>query len=133
MQVHRSIVTLASRLVTAGGVVLSVMSTPAFAAGNPAAGQHIFQSRCSICHSPMAGQNRVGPTLFDIVGSKSAAVPKYNFSPVLLALKVTWDDATLDKWLTNPRAMAPGTKMSFAGLANPQQRADVIAYLATLK
>lgn len=131
MQIHRSIVTLGWLLAVAGGGVLPVLSSPAVAAGDPAAGQRLFQRHCSICHSPQPGGDSVGPTLFGIVGSKSAAVAGYNFSPALRALGVTWDEATLDKWLSGPTI--PGSKMLFAGLKDSQQRADLIAYLATLK
>lgn len=133
MHVHRCMVALGWLLALAGGAVLIVAGTPASAAGNSAAGWRVFQMNCSICHSTQAGRNMIGPTLFGVVGSKSASVAGYNFSPALRALGVTWDEATLNRWLTAPRAMAPGTKMSFAGLKDATQRADVIAYLTTLK
>ena len=133
MRSRRSILRPVLLLAALAALWPSVLIVPAVAAGDPAAGRQVFQTRCMICHSPVAGRNMVGPTLFGIVGSKSAEVPNYNFSPVLRGLNVTWDDATLDRWLTNPRAMAPGTKMSFTGIPDAQQRANLIAYLATLK
>ncbi len=128
---HRFIVMLGWLLGAAGGAVLPVLNTPAAAAGDPAAGRQIFQTHCSMCHSPQSGQNGIGPALFGIVGTKSAAVAGYNFSPALRTLGVTWDEATLDKWLSGPSI--PGTNMLFAGLKDGKQRADLIAYLATLK
>jgi len=133
MQAHRSIVMLGWLLAVAGGAVLPVVISPAAAAGDPAAGKAVFQAVCSICHSPQQGRNITGPSLFGIVGRKSGAVDGYNYSPPFKALGVTWDEATLDKYLAGPRAMVPGTKMSYAGLKDDTKRADLIAYLATLK
>jgi cytochrome c len=133
MQVHRSVIGLRRLLTVAGAIVLPVMGAPAVAAGDPDAGKAVFQSNCAICHSAAAGRNGVGPTLFGVVGRPSATASSYNYSPPFKALGVTWDETTLDKYLTAPRTMVPGTKMSFAGLKDDKQRADVIAYLATLK
>ncbi len=88
---------------------------------------------CMACHSTHAGQTGIGPTLAGVVGRKSGSVPGYAYSDAVTKLGVTWDDANLDKWLSSPAAMAPGTKMSFAGYADPVQRQAVIAYLKTLK
>lgn len=133
MQVHRPIVALAWLLAATGGTVLPAVISPAEAAGDPAAGKQVFETACSICHSPQQGRNMIGPTLFGIVGRKSAAVEGYNYSPPFKALGATWDEATLDKYLTGPRAMVPGTKMTYAGLKDDAKRANLIAYLATLK
>jgi cytochrome c2 len=133
MQLHRSIATLAWLLAAAGGAVLPVVISPAAAAGDPAAGKQVFETQCSICHSPQQGRNMVGPSLFGVVGRKSATEAGYNYSPPFKALGVTWDEATLDKYLTGPRAMVPGTKMTYAGLKDDTKRANLIAYLATLK
>ncbi len=133
MQLKSSIASLAWLLAMAAGVMSPLMASPAAAAGNPTAGRRIFRTRCMICHSPLPDRNMIGPSLFGVVGRKSATAPSFHFSPALKALNVTWNAATLDPWLANPRGMVKGTKMSFAGLKDPQQRADVIAYLATLK
>jgi len=133
MQVHRSIVTLAWLLAAAGGAMLPVAISPAAAAGDPAAGKQVFETACSICHSPQQGHNMVGPSLFGVVGRKSASVDGYNYSPAFKTLGVTWDEATLDKYLAGPRAMVPGTKMTYGGLKDDTKRANLIAYLATLK
>ena len=133
MSSQQAIVRPNLRLVVLVLLCASAWIGSALAAGDPTEGRLAFQARCMICHSPAAGRNMVGPTLFGILGSRAAEVPNYNFSPALRGLGVTWDSATLDHWLANPRAMAPGTKMSFSGIADAQQRADLIAYLATLK
>jgi cytochrome c len=133
MQLHRSIVTLAWLLAAACGAVLPVLISPAAAAGDPAAGKQVFETACSICHSAQQGRNSIGPSLFGVVGRQSAAVAGYTYSPPFKALGVTWDEATLDKYLAGPRAMVPGTKMTYAGLKDDPKRANLIAYLATLK
>jgi cytochrome c len=109
------------------------LSVSAFAAGDAAAGKKQFDTVCSLCHSAEKGANKIGPSLFGVYGTKSAEVPNYQFSDALKKLNVTWDDATLDKWLTNPRDMAPGTKMIFPGVQDPKQRQDIIAYMQSLK
>src|SRR5271165_4735779 len=133
MQEHRSRAALAWLLAAATVALLPVVSNPAAAAGDPAAGKQVFDQVCSICHAVQQGRNGVGPSLFGVVGRPSASVAGYTYSPAFKALGVTWDDATLGKYLTDPRAMVPGTKMSYAGLKDEKKRADLIAYLATLK
>jgi cytochrome c len=105
----------------------------ALAAGDAAAGAAIVKTKCGICHSVVAGQNRVGPSLFGVVGRPAGTEPGYNYSTANKTSGKTWDAATLDVYLTNPRGLVPGTKMAFPGLPDAGQRADVIAYLTTLK
>jgi len=105
----------------------------ALAAGDAAAGQALVKTKCGICHSVVAGQNRVGPSLFGVVGRKAGTEPGYNYSTANKDSGKTWDEATLDVYLTSPRGLIPGTKMAFAGLPQASDRANVIAYLATLK
>jgi cytochrome c len=112
--------------------LLAVAAMPAQAA-DPSAGRQVFTSTCSICHSNQPNRNGVGPSLFGVVGRKSADVPGYGFSPAMQGAKLTWDEATLEKYLESPRTVVPGTKMTYAGLQDPTKRADLIAYLATLK
>jgi cytochrome c len=117
-------------LAAAGSASLAV--GVANAAGDADAGKDVFK-KCAVCHSPDKGVNKIGPSLFGIVGSKSAEVPGYTFSKAMQDANKTWDDAALDAYLTNPREVVPGTKMIFPGLKNEADRANVIAYLATLK
>jgi cytochrome c len=99
-----------------------------FAAGDPAKGKQIFV-KCQACHSIEKGVNKVGPSLNGIVGTKAGDVPGYNFTDAMKNSGLTWDEATLDKYLTSPRKMVPGTRMVFPGLPKEQDRQDVIAYL----
>jgi cytochrome c2 len=85
-----------------------------------------------MCHSDVQGRSAVGPSLFGVIGRKAGTLPGYGYSPAMKAADLTWDEATIDRFVQDPRAVVPGTKMSFAGLKNPQQRADVIHYIATL-
>jgi cytochrome c len=118
--------------VFAAAAALVAFSTAAYADGDPVAGKSVF-NKCAICHSASPGKTVIGPTLFGIVGRPSASVAGFSYSDAMKAANKTWDAATLDTYLTDPKAMVPGTKMTFAGLPNPQDRANVIAYLATLK
>ena len=98
-----------------------------------AAGQAVFKAKCGICHSVTAGQNKVGPSLAGVVGRPAGQAPGYTYSSANKSSGKTWDAATLDIYLTNPRAFIPGTKMTFAGLPDATSRADLIAYLSTVK
>jgi cytochrome c len=120
------------RTVIAGLLLASSGSATAALAADPAAGEKIFKAQCGICHAVVAGQNRIGPTLFGVVGRRAGSVPGFNYTADHKKLGVTWDAATLDKYLANPRAMVPDTSMVYAGLKNDAERADLVAYLETL-
>ena len=98
---------------------------PARAAGDAARGEQLYVG-CQDCHS--LDKNDVGPRHRGVYGRKAGSVPDYEYSDALRSSGIVWDEATLDKWLTNPQAFVPGAKM-FYHLANPQDRADVIAFL----
>jgi|ERR1700726_1379670 cytochrome c len=118
------------RIVIAG-LLLAGSATAALAA-DPAAGEKIFKAQCGICHAVVAGENRIGPTLFGVVGRPAGSVPGFNYTADHKKLGVTWDAANLDKYLANPRAMVPDTSMVYAGLKDDTERADLVAYLETL-
>lgn len=88
---------------------------------------------CKSCHSVEKGKQGIGPSLAGIYGTKAGEVPGFNFSPAMKASGLTWDDATLDKFLTSPMKTVPGTRMTYAGQSDPAKRAELIAYLKTLK
>ena len=118
------------RIVIAG-LLLAGSATAALAA-DPAAGEKIFKAQCGICHAVVAGENRIGPTLFGVVGRPAGSVPGFNYTADHKKLGVTWDAANLDKYLANPRAMVPDTSMVYAGLKDDAQRAELVVYLETL-
>lgn len=110
----------------AGWLSLSLAAAQPMAAGDAARGEQLYPLRCGACHSLDA--NRVGPRHRGVVGRRSASVADFNYSPALRRLGVTWDEAALDRWLTNPTSIAPGTSMGIR-VASAQERADIIAYL----
>jgi cytochrome c len=122
----RSLIALA---VAAASTLLIVL--PAHAQ-NVEVGQKTFKQQCGLCHDTAAGKNRVGPSLFGVVGRKSGSVDGFHYSDGNKNSGLTWDQATLDKYLADPRGTVPGTTMTYAGVMNEEQRHDIIAYLATL-
>lgn len=102
--------------------------------GDAAKGEAIF-AKCKACHTiDQGGANGIGPNLFGVYGEAVAGDRGgYAFSDALKGKGGTWDDATLDAWLAGPAKFAQGTKMTFAGISDAQQRADVIAYLKSKK
>lgn len=90
--------------------------------------------QCAVCHAVTKGAaNGIGPSLYGVVGRKSGSIAGFNYSAALKAGKVVWAPATLDKWITNPAAFIPGSRMPYAGQSDAKKRAEVIAYLKTLK
>jgi cytochrome c len=102
-------------------------------AQDAAAGERVFRANCSICHSVQPGRNLVGPSLFAVVNRHSGQMQNFHYSDANRNSGLTWNVATLDRYLAGPRELVPGTKMTFPGLKDAQQRADLIAYLATLR
>ena len=99
------------------------------AKADPAKGQQIF-NKCAACHNAdKGGANQVGPNLWAVIGEPIGQGKGFAFTDALAKKGGNWDWHSLDAWLNSPKAFASGTKMSFAGLSNPQDRADVIAFL----
>jgi len=120
-----------------GLAVLSFLAFPLLAAAPSAhaqnAGEAIFKRYCQVCHTVEAGKNKIGPSLAGIVGRKAGSAPGYSYSDANKNSGVTWDEANLDTYLTDPRKFIPGTKMLFVGLKNPDDRKALIAYLKEQK
>ena len=100
--------------------------------GDAANGAKLF-AQCKICHSVEPGKNGLGPSLHDVVGRKAGTEAGFTYSPAMKNSGLTWTDAELSDYLRAPMKLVPGTKMAFAGIASDKDRADVIAYLDTLK
>ena len=99
-------------------------------------GAAIFKQTCGVCHCTQIGVNQIGPSLFGVVGRPVAVLPDYVYSEKLRSVRKdwgAWDETTLDSYLLNPRVVLHGVKMAFKGLPRARDRADVIAYLRTLK
>lgn len=110
----------------------ALAAAPAYAQ-DAAEGAKVFKTQCALCHSPLPGKNNIGPTLFGVVGRTSGQVEGFRYSPANQKAHLTWDAATLNKYLAAPRQVVPGTIMTYAGLKDDAKRADLIAYLETLK
>lgn len=113
-----------------GTLTAAAFWSAAASAGDAVRGEEIYNSRCIACHSPDA--NRVGPMHRGVVGRRAGALPDFNYSKSVMGSDIVWDEQTLGKWLTNPQAFMPGQRMNFR-VADPVDRADIIAYLKTLK
>jgi cytochrome c len=105
---------------------LAFISTPASANGNVERGRDLYESRCFGCHSLDA--NRIGPKHRGVFGRKAGSVEGFTYSPAVKSSAVIWDQDTLTRWLTNPQEVIPGQRMNFR-VSQPQDRADIIAYL----
>ena len=88
---------------------------------------------CTSCHTIRKGMNAVGPSLFGVYGRKSASLSDYAYSDAMKAACKTWDEATLDTYLTAPMKEVPGTKMTFAGQPDAAKRKEIIDFLKTVK
>ena len=102
-----------------------------FAAADAGAGEKLYR-QCKACHSVEAGKNGTGPTLFGIVGRAVGASDGYTYSGNLVKVADTWTPETLEAFIENPKAFAPGTKMSYKGMSDVEDRANLIAYLGSL-
>jgi cytochrome c len=92
-------------------------------------GLAIYTAKCSACHS--VDEHRVGPAHAGVFGRRAGKAKEYEYSDALLKSKVVWNTATLNAWLTDPEKVIPGQRMGYR-LSLPTERADVVAYLATL-
>jgi cytochrome c len=92
-------------------------------------GEAVFKRNCAVCHTVEPDKNKIGPSLFGVVGRKAGSVPGFDYSDANKKSGVTWTEQALDTYLTDPQKFIPGTKMVFAGLKNPEDRKALIAYL----
>ncbi len=116
-----------------GLAAMAATAPSARADGDAQAGEALFKKNCTVCHTTEAGKNKIGPSLSGVVGRHSASVGDFAYSEAMKKADKTWDDQTLDTYLTNPRALVPGTKMIFVGFKNEQDRQNIIAYLNSVK
>ena len=89
-------------------------------------------AQCKACHSTEPGKMMIGPSLAGIAGKQAGSVPGFTYSGAMKASGLTWDAATLDKYLADPKGVVPGTKMAFVGLKDEAKRKEVVDYLLTL-
>jgi cytochrome c len=112
------------RLLLAG--VLALGADPATAASDAVRGEQIYV-RCLACHALTF--DRVGPRHCGLLGRRAGSVPGFDYSPAMKNSKITWTEKTLDRFLTSPLAMVPGSTMTYDGVTDPKDRSDLIAYL----
>jgi cytochrome c len=113
--------------------VLALASSAAYAAGDPEAGAKVF-NKCKACHQIGPGaKNVVGPELNGLAGRHTGAVEGYNYSDANKNSGLTWDEATFLEYITAPQKKIPGTKMTFAGIPDETDRANLWAYIAQFK
>ena len=100
--------------------------------GDPVKGAAVFKQQCMACHATKAGQEGAAPSLYGVVGRVSGSEPGFSYTPAIKSAHIAWTPAKLDAFLSGPAKLVPGTAMPIT-LADPAQRHDVIAYLASLK
>src|SRR5712664_4836160 len=109
--------------------LIAAIGESAIAAGDAKRGAQLFQ-QCMACHSVQPGEHLTGPSLARVAGHEAGTAQGFQrYSDALKDSGVTWDDATLDKWLANPEKLIPGNGMTFPGVRDAQARQDLIAYL----
>jgi len=119
-----------------GGALTAAISAalaaaPASIAQNEPAAAAAFE-QCAVCHS-IDGSSGTGPTLQHLIGRGSGTVPGFRYSRAMKSAAIIWNEATLDRYLTDPQGLVPGNIMPFAGVADAAQRAAIIAYLGTFR
>lgn len=110
--------------------LLVVLDAQAFAVeGSAARGQRVFGA-CAACHSLQPDQNMTGPSLAGVWNQKAGSVASFSrYSPALKSANIVWNDKTLDDWITDPQHLVPGNQMTFPGIKDARQRADLLAFL----
>ncbi|MBX9899160.1 MAG: c-type cytochrome [Burkholderiaceae bacterium] len=104
------------------------------AAGDAKKGADTFAEECGDCHSIVSGKNKKGPTLHGIFGRKAATVGEFaGYSDTMKQSGIVWDAEKIDAYITKPKKVIPGGKMKYEGLADAGARADIIAYLTSVK
>ena len=98
----------------------------AFTVGDATSGEAVY-SRCAACHS--LETNRTGPKHCDLVGRRAGSIAGYEYSAAMKRSKLIWNEATLDRFIADPLKTVPGTTMTYAGVPDAKERADLIAYL----
>ncbi len=127
---------LAIPVVAALAVNLPVIAVPQEAVGKDAdatSGQQVFNNACRTCHTTKEGDNRLGPHLKKIIGRRAGSLLDYGYSSAMKGADFIWDEEKLDRFIANPDEMVPGNNMKpYGGLASPDSRAKVIAFLQSL-
>jgi cytochrome c len=130
MRVMRIALTMGITALGAGALIVPAVAQNA--AGDPARGRTVF-ARCAACHAVTPGTNRLGPSLAGVMGRKAGSATGFNYSAAMKGSKVVWNARSLDSFLTRPATVVPGNRMVFAGMLSAADRANLIAYLGTVR
>jgi cytochrome c len=118
----------------AAAALLLLAGQTAFAAGDAKHGADVFAEECGDCHSPLPGKDKKGPTLTGIVGRKAASVASFaGYSDAMKSSGIVWSAERIDSYIAAPKKVVPGGKMKYDGLPDAAARADVIAFVQSLK
>jgi cytochrome c len=115
-------------LPTAVALAVSMATSAHGASCDAASGEQVFE-KCAICHSVVAGQHMMGPSLNGLIGRRAGTVEGFSFSIALRDSGVVWSDTTLDAFLKSPQSFIPGTVMPFGGIQNIAERTALVCYL----
>jgi len=112
----------------------TVLASPVWAAGDAKKGADVFAEECGDCHSTIAGKNKKGPSLNGVFGRKAGSVADFSgYSEAMKQSGITWAADKVDTYITQPKKVVAGGKMKYDGLGDAAARADVIAYLMSVK
>lgn len=125
-------------VLSASGVTATVgdIRSVTFPPSTSEKGQVLFAQICQSCHATEPGKNKVGPSLFGVVGRSAGAANSFDYSGAMKEVGLTWNDETLDRYLADPKHFVPGNRMPYSllmGAQNDERRKSVIAYLHTLE
>ncbi len=117
-------------LIIAAALALSSILTEVAVAADEAGGEQLFNNSCRTCHSWKEGDNRLGPNLHGIVGRKAGSASGFGYSESMKNSGITWEEGTLDKFITNPDGVIPGNNMKpFTGISDAATRKQIIEFL----
>lgn len=121
-------------LTFAGALLVSLAGVgSAHAEGDAGRGADVFAQECSGCHSVKENRNKMGPSLFAVVGRHCGSIPDFAYSDALKQADLTWTPSQLDAYITKPQQAVPGVRMPYGGLSDDKARADLIAYLTSVR
>jgi len=124
---------LGRRACGAALALAALAGAPPLHAGDTSAGAAVFASECSVCHSVVQGKNKVGPSLFGIVGRPAGSIAGFDYSAGMKSSGIVWSPDTLQGYIADPAGTVKGVKMSYPGLRDDARRSALIAYLATVR
>ena len=119
-------------LVLAALMIGGLATQGAHAHGDPVHGNSVFAQQCSVCHSALPNKNKMGPSLFGVIGRKAGSIDNFSYSDAIKNSSLKWTEDVFEAYIAAPNKLIPGVKMYYDGLADAQSREDLAAYLATL-